>query len=225
MLIKIIALLFVVAVIFAECLVAFLFIGGSGSAEQVASAADEATAEQSDSSAGSSDSAHGAKAGGHGASTPKNGDNGKAGHSKEGGTKADAGKHSQDEKKTGHGSKPGGSHGGASDKAPTDMVEIDLERFVVTAYQPNSSTVVRVDFHLFGMVAAKDQEEFQRLMEVHQHRFREQVLVIVRRAEPADLADPGLGLIKRQILEKTNALLGKPLLQAVVVSDFSYLEQ
>ncbi len=225
MLIKIIALLFVVAVIFAECLVAFLFIGGSGSAEQVASAADEATAEQSDSSAGSSDSAHGAKAGGHGASTPKNGDNGKAGHSKEGGTKADAGKHSQDEKKTGHGSKPGGSHGGATDKAPTDMVEIDLERFVVTAYQPNSSTVMRVDFHLFGMVAARDQEEFQRLMEVHQHRFREQVLVIVRRAEPADLADPGLGLIKRQILEKTNALLGKPLLQAVVVSDFSYLEQ
>jgi flagellar FliL protein len=47
----------------------------------------------------------------------------------------------------------------------------------------------------------------------------------VRSADGTDLADAGLGLIKRQILEKTNALLGKALLRAIVVSDFSYLEQ
>ena len=47
----------------------------------------------------------------------------------------------------------------------------------------------------------------------------------MRSAEGSDLADAGLGLIKRQILEKTNALLGKPLVKVVIISDFSYMEQ
>lgn len=227
MLIKVIALLFVIAVIFAECLVAFLFIGGSGGTDQAASAAEHDAADGSEPAGESSDTGHAAKKGGAHAQTahPAKAEHGKAGHTKEAPPKGDAGKHSQGDKKAGHSSKSGGSQAEPGSKSLTDMVEIDLERFVVTAYQPNSSTIVRVDFHLFGIVAAKDEEEFRTLMEVHQHRFREQVLVIVRRAEPADLADPGLGLIKRQILEKTNALLGKPLLQALVVSDFSYLEQ
>ena len=108
---------------------------------------------------------------------------------------------------------------------PSEEIEEDLEQFSVTAHQPTVATTVRVDFHLFGMVVAKDKDDFQRLLKLNHHRFREQVLVIVRSAEPADLADAGLGLIKRQILEKINALLGKPLLRAIVVSDFSYMEQ
>lgn len=226
MLIKVIALLFVVAVIFAECLIAFLFIGGSGSAQQVG-AAEDAAADQADSPNDSAGSPRGGKGvGAEADASPFRGaERSKAAHAKEGGAKAESGKQGQGDKKGAHGSKSGAGHTSSQGDSPSDLVEIDLERFVVTAYQPNSSTIVRVDFHLFGMVAAKDCEEFQRLMEIHQHRFREQVLVIVRRAEPADLADPGLGLIKRQILEKTNALLGKPLVQAVVVSDFSYLEQ
>lgn len=219
MLVKIIVLLFVVAVIFAECLIAFLFLGRTGQAQQSASAVEEAqAAEEAGShtppSGGGHDKSSGSAKGSHSSKSDQ-----KASAHKDGAAKAEAGKHAH------RGKKSGGSHGGSGEASPTDMVEMDLERFVVTAYQPISSTVMRVDFHLYGMVAGKDREEFERLMEIHQHRFREQVLVIVRRAEPADLADPGLGLIKRQILEKTNALLGKPLLQAVVVSDFSYLEQ
>ena len=40
-----------------------------------------------------------------------------------------------------------------------------------------------------------------------------------------DLADPSLGLIKRQILAKTNSLLGEPLLKEVVFSDFAVVQQ
>ena len=40
-----------------------------------------------------------------------------------------------------------------------------------------------------------------------------------------DLTDPGLGLLKRRILAKSNDLLGKPLLRSVVFSDFSFVEQ
>ena len=55
--------------------------------------------------------------------------------------------------------------------------------------------------------------------------WQDGLLEVGGRVEPADLADPGLGLIKRRILEKSNALLGKPLLRAVVFSEFSYMEQ
>src|SRR5436853_128840 len=43
--------------------------------------------------------------------------------------------------------------------------------------------------------------------------------------EVTDLTDAGLGLIKRRILETTNKTLGKPLLQGVVFSEFSFVEQ
>jgi flagellar FliL protein len=108
---------------------------------------------------------------------------------------------------------------------PLDQVEVDLEQFSVTAHQPTSSTTIRIDFHLFGVVLPADKAEFEKLLKANHHRFREQVLVTLRSAEGSDLADAGLGLIKRQILEKTNTLLGKPLLRAVIVSDFSYMEQ
>ena len=49
--------------------------------------------------------------------------------------------------------------------------------------------------------------------------------MIVRSAEITDLTDAGLGLIKRRILETTNKALGKPLLQGVMFSEFSFVEQ
>ncbi len=49
--------------------------------------------------------------------------------------------------------------------------------------------------------------------------------MIVRNSQITDLSDPGLGLLKRQILAKTNALLGEPLLKEVIFSDFVVVEQ
>lgn len=112
-----------------------------------------------------------------------------------------------------------------SGEVPADQIEVDLEEFSVTAFQPISNTSLRIDFHLYGIVAAADEEEFMARLNENRHRFREQVLVIARSADLADLTDAGLGLIKRQILEKTNATLGKPLLRAVIFSDFSFIEQ
>ena len=103
-------------------------------------------------------------------------------------------------------------------------VEVDLKEYSVTIYQPASNSTLRIDFHLHGIVAAKEQKEFDHLFELNQARFREQVSVVVRSAEMADLTDPSLGLIKRTILEKARTILGKPLLQELVISDYSSLE-
>ena len=93
------------------------------------------------------------------------------------------------------------------------------------AFQSTSNTTLRIDFHLFGTVKAESQKEFSKLMEENKHRFREQVLVTVRAADITELTDAGLGLMKRKILDRANHTLGKPLLETVVVSDFSFIEQ
>ena len=105
------------------------------------------------------------------------------------------------------------------------QLEVDLGEFNVTAYQPASNTTLRIDFHLYGTVAAKEQKEFMTLLEENQHRFRGQILETVRSSEITDLTDAGLGLVKRKIMDKTNRMLGKQLLQTIIFSDFSFIEQ
>lgn len=127
--------------------------------------------------------------------------------------------------------------------------EVDLGKFSLTAFDPNANTTLLIDFHLYGTVAVDasdkgardggegghaksgregiedDNTTFGKLFKKNQHRFRDQVIVIIRNATMADLADPSLGLIKRQILAKTNSLLGEPLLKEVVFSDFAVVQQ
>ena len=112
-----------------------------------------------------------------------------------------------------------------SDKDPDEQVEVVLGDFSVTTFQPATNTTLRVEFNLYGTVNAKDQKEFLAALEENQHRFRDQVLKIVRSAEITDLTDAGLGLVKRKILEQTKQLIGKPLLRSIIFSDFSFVEQ
>jgi flagellar FliL protein len=111
------------------------------------------------------------------------------------------------------------------DADPSDQVEVVLGEFSVTAFQPATNTTLRIEFSLYGAVGAKEQKEFMTALEENQHRFREQVIVIVRSAEITDLTDAGLGLIKRKIMEKTNRMIGKSMLHSVIFSDFSFIEQ
>jgi len=130
-----------------------------------------------------------------------------------------------------------------------DDREVDLGQFSLTAFDAAADSTLLIDFHLYGTVAVEpepegheaeagghgghgdknavpeDNSKFGKLFKQNKHRFRDQVIVIIRNAELADLADPGLGLIKRQILAKTNALLGEPLLKEVIFSDFAVVEQ
>ncbi len=116
------------------------------------------------------------------------------------------------------------SHAGST-KSHGSMQEVDLGEFDVTAYQPVSSSTLFISFHLYGSVTERQGEEFAKRMEDNKHRIRDNIIVIVRSAEITDLTDAGLGLIKRRILETTNKALGKPLLQGVMFSEFSFVEQ
>ena len=118
-----------------------------------------------------------------------------------------------------------GSKDRKDSKAAPDQVEVDLGEYSVTASHSAANTTLQITFRLYGTIDAMDESEFQELKKESEHRFREQVLVAVRGANLSDLTDAGLGLLKRNILEKTNKILGKPILQAIIFSDFAFIEQ
>jgi hypothetical protein len=121
-----------------------------------------------------------------------------------------------------------------------DQTEVDLGAFNLTVFNPKSNNNLLIDFHLYGTVTASGSEptadkkeesdeddaaKLERMLKGHKYRFRDQVIMTVRNSQMTDLADPGLGLLKRQILAKTNALLGDSLLKEVIFSDFVVVEQ
>lgn len=192
---KIIAVAFILTVIGGECLFAFIYV--SSATDKVAKT-DSATTEAEHAPAHDEH----AKTDDHGGHGDKGDKKGGHGHDK----KAEKGGH-------------GASGEGAKEH------EVDLGQFSLTTLQPASNTTLLVDFHLYATVGSENESLATELIERHKHRVRDQVLTTVRSAEIADLTDPGLGLIKRQILEKTNRALGKPILQGVIFSDFLVVEQ
>lgn len=107
-----------------------------------------------------------------------------------------------------------------------ETIEMDLgDPFGITAYRPLSESTMRVDFHLYATIRAADQSEFEELRKKNENRFREQVNVTIRSSDESELTDPSLGLLKRKILEKTNNILGKPMVRSIIFSDFSFVEQ
>lgn len=103
--------------------------------------------------------------------------------------------------------------------------EVDLGVFNITRYNPSTNTTMAIDFALYGTVLAEDLPEFQRLFESNHARVREQIIMTLHGAVVADLTDPGLGLLKRRILEKTNRAVGQPLVRELLFSKFNFVER
>jgi flagellar FliL protein len=109
--------------------------------------------------------------------------------------------------------------------AGEDTEEVELGTYNITHFNPASNATLSIDFELYGTVLAADKTEFEHLMEKNKVRVREQVILTLHAAESKDLSDAGLGLIKRQILEKTNRALGHPMLKEVLFSKFNFVER
>ncbi len=151
----------------------------------------------------------------------------------------------------GHGKDAGHGEAASEENPHGERREVDLGKFSITSVDPTSNATVLIDFHLYGAVLVdeedvhaeaeaahgdehgkkdkaaepEDTSKFGKLLKKNKHRFRDQVIVIIRNSQMSDLADPSLGFIKRQILAKTNSLLGGPLLKEVIFSDFAVVQQ
>jgi len=105
-----------------------------------------------------------------------------------------------------------------------EVTEVDLGEFTITNHRLANEATFRIDFHMYATVAEKDKDKFDELYGRNEHRFRDQVIFECRNSEVSDLTDAGLGLIKRRILAKSNALIGKPLLRSVFFAEYSFVE-
>jgi flagellar FliL protein len=128
----------------------------------------------------------------------------------------------------------GAAHGVEADGAPADesspaplpeSKELSLGSYHVVSFNPSTGASMSIDFELFGVVLAEDEAEFAERFVLHEKRLNEQVTIAIRGMESADFTDPGLGLIKRIILEKVNRALGKSLVREAVFSGFSFVER
>jgi flagellar basal body-associated protein FliL len=117
--------------------------------------------------------------------------------------------------------KDGGEHG----ENHQDLHEVELGTYNITRFNPSTNTTLAIDFELYGTVLAADASAFEHHFESSNARIKEQITLTMHSAESKDLTDAGLGLIKRQILEKTNRALGEPLLKEVLFSKFNFVER
>src|SRR4051812_21941248 len=106
-----------------------------------------------------------------------------------------------------------------------DLKEVELGTYNITRFNPATNTTLAIDFELFGTVLAEDAAEFQHHFESSNARIKEQITLTMHSAASADLTDAGLGLLKRQLLEKTNRALGQPLIKEVLFSKFNFVER
>jgi hypothetical protein len=109
------------------------------------------------------------------------------------------------------------------ESAPTR--EVSLGVYHVVSFNPSTGASMNIDFELFGVVLADDEAEFAERFLLHEKRLNEQVTIAIRGMQSADFTDPGLGLIKRIILEKVNRALGKTIVREAIFSEFSFSER
>ena len=119
--------------------------------------------------------------------------------------------------------KPG--EGKPGEHASEHEAEVELGKFTVIVHKPVDNLTMKVNFHLIGTVPEAEHKDFEELYAKCEHRLRDQIIFEVRKSDVAELSDPGLALLKRKILAKSNDLLGKPILKTVVFSDFAFIEQ
>lgn len=113
---------------------------------------------------------------------------------------------------------------GAGTAQPKEQVEVKLGSFQLTS-NTNVDTVIDVKMNLSGTVAEKSAESCRELLDQYESRIRHIVLVTIRSAERRELFDPTLRVVRYDIQNKVNQLLGDQYLTDVVVSDVAIYEQ
>ena len=106
-----------------------------------------------------------------------------------------------------------------------DTTEVELASDNITRFNPDSDKTLNVTFEIYGVVLKEEQADFQTAFDENKFRLQEQIVMTMHSASTDDLTQDGLGLIKRQILEKTNRTLGKPYLHEVLFSKINFIER
>jgi len=107
----------------------------------------------------------------------------------------------------------------------TEQIEVELGSFQLAIHQPSTNSTLNVTCRVMGTIEKTDQAEFDKLLANNSNRLRERIIIEFRSADLGELTDAGLGLLKRRILEKSNQLLGKPIVKSIMFPEYNYYQQ
>ncbi len=105
------------------------------------------------------------------------------------------------------------------------LVEVDLGTHRLREYDPVTDTTLHLDFQLGGIVLSENEPEFEKRMQMHGNKIRDRVMVAARICEGADFLDPQLVLFRRHLQKRIHQAIGRPLLQDVLLINFSQKER
>lgn len=148
-----------------------------------------------------------------------------SGHGHGGGAPKESSSHTDDAHGgDGHG---GGEHGGHGEEAeepieidPTQPRTVDLGEFEIHSFRPTHNDVTTIRFKLYLVVAKGTGEEMITRLNHWQRRFRDQAIIAVRLAEPADLLEPDLKRVQRLIIIRLKRLPFTDLIEGVYLTEF-----
>ena len=103
--------------------------------------------------------------------------------------------------------------------------EVELGKFNIAWHVSAADNTLRADFTLIGIVQSKKRGKFDGVFENNKGRMQGLIIAEFRNSTADDLNDSRLGLIKRRILEKSNALLGEPYLVDLAFSSYSFVTE
>lgn len=109
--------------------------------------------------------------------------------------------------------------------AGEETSEVELGSFNITRFDPEDDTTLNIDFTVYGVVLTAEEPDFLEAFDANMSRIQERIVMVMHGAKTSDLATAGLGLLKRDIREKTNREIGRPLLREVVFTKINFIQR
>ncbi|MCH7727283.1 MAG: flagellar basal body-associated FliL family protein [Planctomycetes bacterium] len=103
-----------------------------------------------------------------------------------------------------------------------EVSEVELGEFHITDHKIEANSTWNIQFMLWAVVATSEVAEFDALLKSNRNRLRDRIIAVMRNSDASDLSDAELGLIRRRILETTNALFGKRLVREISFSNYRF---
>ncbi len=96
--------------------------------------------------------------------------------------------------------------------------QTEVELCEVDAFNRKEGKLHVYSMKLSAMVAAEDAESVAAFVEARAASISDRVQLVIRSADPQHLNDPSLEMVKRQIKQELNNLIGKELIEELLVS-------
>ena len=110
-------------------------------------------------------------------------------------------------------------------RVDNEEIEVDLGKFDASIVRPEINKVLRVRFHLAGLIPYRERGRYEDFFETNNHRFRDRVITELTRTEAQHLADPRLSELRVQLTTLVNGMTETPLFRNLVFSNYSVLQQ